>query len=117
MTTQPLRAVADDTTPTFDDDVRRLVDLQATMKALDAEVETIRARIRAHGPGVVGDLRVHVTPQRRFSPVLAAELLTAEQLVEITETSLSGAKAKQVLPPALYEQLLCEIGEPRVTVR
>lgn len=104
-------------TPTFDDDVLRLVDLQAAQKQIEEEVEEIRERIRAHGSGAVGDLKVTVTPQRRFSAQLAAEKLTAEQLASIAETILSGAKAKAVLPPIVYESLMYEIGKPRVSVR
>lgn len=114
-----LHLVTPETEPTFADDVRRLVDIQTLLKELDAEADRIKARIRAHGSGQVGDLKVSVTPQRRFSTVLAAEKLTAEQLVAITETTtcLSGTKAKQVLPPMVYESLLYEIGEPRVSIR
>lgn len=105
------------TAPTFDDDVRRLLDLQETSKLIDAELEEIRQRIRQHGSGQVGALKVSVTAQRRFSPVLAVEKLTPEQLAEIADTTLSGTKAKHVLPPALYEELLYEYGVPRVSVR
>ncbi len=102
---------------TFDEDVKRLIDLQATIKDLETELEQCRDRIRAHGSGQVGALKVSVTVQRRFSPVLAVEKLTPEQLAEIADTTLSGTKAKQVLPPAVYEQLLYEYGVPRVSVR
>ena len=103
--------------PTFDADVLRLVDIQAAIKDLEAELEQIRERIRAHGPGMVGDLRVSVTPQRRFSVHLAAEKLSAEQLAAIAETTLSGTRAKVVLPPAIYDQLLYEYGVARVSIR
>lgn len=102
---------------TFDEDVNRLLDLTETIKHLEVELEEVRNRIRAHGSGQVGALKVSVTVQRRFSPVLAVEKLTAEQLAEIADTTLSGTKAKSVLPPALYEQLLYEYGVPRVSVR
>lgn len=103
-------------TPTFDADVLRLVDIQALSKELDAEAEQIRERLRAHGSGTVGALRVHVTPQRRFSAQLAVETLTPEQIAQIAETSLSSTKAKQLLPPAVYDSLLYEFGKPRVSV-
>lgn len=104
-------------TPTFDDDVRRYVDLQAKIGDLTTELEAIRVRIRAHGSGQVGDLVVTVAAARRFSPVRAVDLLSPDELASITETTLSSAKAKQVLPPVIYEQLLYPYGEPRVTVR
>lgn len=105
------------TTPSFEDDVLRLLDVQTSMRALEEEQEQIRERIRQHGPGQVGDLKVSVSPQRRFSAQLAAEKLTPEQIGQIAETTLSSAKAKDVLPPIVYESLMYEIGKPRVTVR
>lgn len=106
------------TPPTFDDDVLRLIDLQATIKQLEDELDTIKSRIRAHGPGRVGQLQVRLIPQRRFSPVVAATVLSPEQIAAIAETTtvLSGSRAKQALPPDIYARCLYDIGEPRVTI-
>ena len=101
----------------FDADVRRLVQLQDTIKHLSDEADAIKARIREHGSGQVGELRVTVAPARRFSPQLAVEKLDADQLKEITETVISSTKAKAVLPPMVYESLMYAYGEPRVSVK
>ena len=101
----------------FDADVRRLVQLQDTIRHLSEEEDLIKARIREHGSGQVGELRVTVALARRFSAQLAAERLSADQLKEITEVVISPTKAKAVLPPMVYESLMYPYGEARVSVK
>lgn len=101
----------------FAADVRRLVEIQDAVKQLETEADAIKARIRQHGPGKVGDLTVNVSTARRFSPVKALEVLTPEQLASCTETTISTAKARQVLPPAVYEACMYPYGDARVVVR
>ena len=101
----------------FDADVKRLVQLQDAIKHLAEEADLIKARIREHGSGQVGDLKVTVAPARRFSAQLAAQTLTADELKQITEVVISPTKAKAVLPPMVYESLTYPYGEARVSVK
>ena len=101
----------------FDADVKRLVQLQDAIKHLTEEADLIKARIREHGSGQVGELRVTVALARRFSAQLAAETLDADELKQITEVVISPTKARAVLPPMVYESLMYPYGEPRVSVK
>lgn len=64
-------------------------------------------------PGV--GVRVQA-PARRFSADLAASTLDAGLIDAITVPTVSGAKAKQILPPALYEACCEANGDPTVRV-
>jgi hypothetical protein len=97
---------------------RRLVAIADAKAELDAEADQIKNELRSLGAGThaAGDYKVTVTTQRRFDASLAQQILD-----ETTYTSLCTAfdskKAKATLPPALYDTLMTESGEPRITVK
>ena len=102
------------------DDVERLADLQARIKDLTAEADSIKARLRddyRDTPGVhdLGAHKVTVTPTARFSEDQARAVLPAELVALCTVTALSGATFKQLVPPPLYAAC-CTPPEPRVAV-
>ncbi|GAA2178494.1 hypothetical protein GCM10009785_01270 [Brooklawnia cerclae] len=85
---------------------------------ITAEMEAIKAKWRVLAPGKYGP--VSVTPQKRFSSELALDWVTAnapQLLPAIQETVISRAKAKEILPPAVYASLSVAYGEPRVSVK
>ena len=99
--------------------VDEYLDLKHRAAVLDERMKQIIAALRSLGPGshTVGAHRVSVSQPRRFSAERAAELLPADQYALVVERTVSAARAKQVLAPALYELLQVETGEPRVTIR
>ena len=102
------------------DDVERLADLQSRIKDMTAEADSIKARLRddyRDDPGVhdLGAHKVTVTPTVRFSEDQARAVLPAELVALCTVPALSGAKVKQLVPPAMYVAC-CVAGEPRVAV-
>jgi len=104
----------------FDADVRRYVELEAAKADIQVELETIKERLRQRGEGkhtAPCGVRVTVSPNRRFNPQLAADIVPAELIPAIQTTSIDSKKAKAVLPPAMYEQAMAEVGEPRVVVK
>lgn len=104
----------------FDHDVKRYLELDELIKDLMGEQSAIKARIRGLGTGVHHapcGVDVSVTPQRRFNPDHAREVIPAAFLPLVEVTVVDGKKAKAALPPAIYEQCQVETGDPRVTFR
>ena len=102
------------------DDVERLADLQGRIKDMTAEADSIKARLRddyRDDPGVhdLGAHKVTVTATSRFSEDQARAVLPAELVDLCTVPALSGAKVKQLVPPAMYAAC-CTPTEPRVAV-
>lgn len=115
--------VTDTTTVELDDTLRavvsRLAALQEQRTALDAEDKRLKAEIRqrlsAGQKGTVGGQPVvSVAPNRRFQPAVASEVLPRDLLNLCKVTVVDSKAAKAVLPPALYEQCMAEVGEPVV---
>lgn len=70
---------------------------------------------RALGDYAEGNFKVSVQRNARFDPSLAKQVLSDEQFQEILVTKPDSAKAKDILPPALYRQTQKE-SAPKVTV-
>lgn len=94
----------------------------ARVLADKAELETrerdIKARIRAIVPGpdtyAAGDATLVVSPNRRFDPKLAERVLPAELLDLCRTSKVDAAAAREVLPPALYDQCMAQVGDYRI---
>jgi hypothetical protein len=101
--------------------VAEYLDLRDRKAAIDNRLEQITAELRSLGVGrhQAGGHTVTVSAQRRFNTEAAARILASnpDLLLACQETTISGSKAKQVLPPALYEMCQVEAGEPRVSIR
>lgn len=88
---------------------KRISEQEAALKA------TLRAAIQPGDTGLInGQPAVRVTATRRFSETLARQALPPELFAQCLVPKVDAAKAKQVLPPALYQQLSAEVGEPSV---
>lgn len=113
MTTQ-LQAVHDPA-----DDVTRLIDLQARIKQMNDEADTIKARLRELGDGTweIGNSKVTISPNRRFDVKTAQQVIPAPLLPLCMEQVVTSKRAKASLPPAIYSACMVEVGDPRVTVR
>ena len=98
----------------------RLTHIAEQRRPLDDEEAAIKERIKTIVPGpdryAAGTLTITVSPNRRFDPVLAETTLPADVLAACQVTRIDPAKAKQILPPALYDQCLVDTGY-RITVR
>lgn len=102
------------------DDVERLADLQGRIKEMSAEADSVKARLRddyRDDPGTkeIGDHKLSVTPTARFSEDTARAVLPPELLTLCTVPTLSGARVKQLVAPAMYAAC-CTTGEPRIAV-
>lgn len=98
------------------------LDLKERAAALDDRMKQIVAQLRddlGAGRHSAGEHTVTVTPQRRFNPDHARQILASnpELLAACQETVVSSSKAKQVLAPAMYELCMLESGDPRVSIR
>lgn len=98
------------------------LDLKERAAALDDRMKQIVAQLRddlGTGRHTAGEHTVTVTPQRRFNPDHARQILASnpELLTACQETVVSSSKAKQVLAPAMYELCMLESGDPRVSIR
>jgi hypothetical protein len=90
----------------------RYLDLAEQIEKLAAEQDTIKAldATTAHG------VKVTVYRTRRFDARLASTVVPAELLEQVTERVVDRAKAKALLPPALYEQCQSYAGRPTVRI-
>lgn len=107
------------TDPTqLDHDVKRYLELDALRADLQIEMDAIKARLREGGTQIAPcGVKVTVSVNRRFSADVAAQVIPEALLPLCQETVISSAKAKAALPPAIYEQAMVEVGEPRVIIR
>lgn len=98
------------------------LDLKERAAALDDRMKQIVAQLRddlGTGRHTAGEHTVTVTPQRRFNPDHAKEVLASnpDLLAACTEQVVTSSKAKQILAPAMYELCMVEAGDPRVSIR
>lgn len=116
MTTRahPVENITDQVTALTRD--YRQLDLQKVM--IEEQQAGIRTRIRDLldvGDRVDVDGRtVSVTANRRFDPKLAEKELPTELLAMCKVEKVDAALAKRVLPPALFETFMAEVGAPVV---
>ena len=102
-----------------EDDLRRYRELADEADRIGEEQESIKHRLRGLGEGR-HDLpsgRVTISRQRRFDAHRAELFLPADLYTSICETKPSPAIARRVLPPAVLDQLMSEIGEPVVRIQ
>lgn len=96
-------------------------DLEARRTHIVDRQDTIKTQLRellGVGKHAAGPLTVTVTPQRRFNPDLAREVLPASLLEAITLPTVSTAAAREILAPALYTACMTEVGcAPKVSIR
>lgn len=113
------------------DRARRAMDLRERIAALaeqisglseaKAKLELEVVELAGNAPGTVVDVAglplFSLVQSHRFSADRAAELFAAnpDLIAQISETSISSAKAKRVLPPAAYE--LCQVAGDKITVK
>lgn len=110
------------TTPTVEELAIEYLDLKDRAATIDDRIKQIVTQLRddlGTGQHPAGDHTVTVTPQRRFNPDHAKEVLASnpDLLAACTETVVTSSKAKQILAPAMYELCMVEAGDPRVSIR
>lgn len=100
--------------------VRRLHVLAAQIAELTIEADGLKAQLRQQLSAGTYDLdgvpAVRISPQRRFDPALAEQVLPGNLLELCIVRRVDGATAKRVLPPAAYQSCQSESGEPRVVL-
>lgn len=103
----------------LDADVKRYLELDERRKDIEAEQAVIKARIRGLGVGhhdAPCGVGVNISPNRRFDPKQAEQVLPPELLALCRATVVDSRKAKSALPPALYDTCMREVGDPRVVI-
>lgn len=93
--------------------------LNAQAEEIDGEVRALKAvlrqRLAVGQAGVVnGQKVVTLSPNRRFDPELARQVVPSDLIPSISSTSIDSKLAKALLPPALYEAAMREVGDPVV---
>jgi hypothetical protein len=88
---------------------------------MNDELEQIKARFRelvAVGEDAqAAGLTIAIQPNRRFDPATAQMVLPPELLKLCEATAIDSKKAKQVLPPAVYQQCMKDAGKAKVVIR
>lgn len=96
----------------------RLRELTTRIRELTDEAEQLKQQLRDHlGAGeyrVAGKPMFTITPQRRFDPARAEQLLTAEQLQACQKTILDRDAVQKTVAPDLYSAMQVEQGKPVV---
>lgn len=99
--------------------VAQLAAITEQIKELTEEADKLKGFLRGDlEPGaytVDGRPALSITPTRRFDPTLAVTVVPNELLRLITVETIDGKRAKQILPPALYER--CQKESPTATVK
>lgn len=103
------------------DYVKRYLELQSVIDDCKAEQEVIKADCRQLGLGkhTTGAGPVVVSPNRRWDAATAEQVLreiNPDLIPACSETVLTSAKAKQVLPPAVYEQCMKASDNYKVSI-
>ena len=109
-------------TPTLSDRLAplaaRLADTLAHKAELEQTEKDIKAQIRALVPGPdtydAGGVTLAISTNRRFDPTVAERVLPVELLDLCRVAKVDSAAAREVLPPALYEACMSEVGDYRV---
>ncbi len=102
----------------LDELVKRYADVASHIATLNAELDAIKDELRAVGTTTAPcGMSVSVSVNRRFNADRAAEVLPASLLAAVTRPQIDTTLAKAQLPPALYEQCMVEVGQPRVAVK
>lgn len=99
---------------------KRYLELDAKRSELAGECERIKLQLRASldlGTHTAPTgVKVIVSPNRRFDPKLAEQVIPLELLSLVQSTGVDSKKAKAELPPKLYEACMKEAGEPKVSI-
>jgi hypothetical protein len=99
---------------------RRWLELEAACRQMAEEQAGIKARLRyaldvgAHD--TVSGAKVTVSLNRRFDAETAEQVIPAELRPIVEVTVIDAKKAKEFLPPKLYEACRVVFGDPRVTI-
>lgn len=98
----------------------RLAELDAQAAEINAERDTLKARLREllpTGRTQCGDIGVTITPTRRFDPATALTVLTPEEAQACTAIVIDSAKARQTLSADRYALCQKEMGVPAVRLK
>lgn len=104
----------------LDADVKRYLELDALKADIETEQGIIKERLRDLGNGAhvaPCGVSVSVSPNRRFNADKAADVVPPVLLEQIQSLSIDTKKAKALLPPAVYDLCMVEVGQARVSLR
>lgn len=111
-----------DTPTTVDDLVARYAELERRRHSIVEEQDFIKGQLRKEfevGKHELATGTVTLSPNRRFDPKVAEQVLTQinPALIQACSvTKLDAAAAKKVLPPAVYESCMKESPDPKVVI-
>lgn len=117
LDTQPLVELDTDTAAV----ITQLHRLAAAAEEIDGEIRALKAILRerltvGQAGTVRGEKVVTLSPNRRFDPALALQLVPSDILPSISSTSIDSKLARAVLPPALMDACMREVGELKVVL-
>jgi hypothetical protein len=97
----------------------RLAEVTAARKQLEDEEKFLRQRLATllpHGTTRAGSRSIQIRPNRRFDHETAMRVLTVIEVDMCSVTTVSAARAREVLPPERYAACQAEAGDPVVRV-
>lgn len=98
-----------------------LATVQDRIKEMTERADTLKAQLRDLTQGTpdsyaAGALTVTISLNRRFNPQLAERILPDDVLALCRVSKVDSAAAREVLPPALYEQCMAPVGDVKVAL-
>lgn len=100
---------------------KRYLELGARIEEYERERAAIKTRVRRLGAGThpIGEGKATISPQKRFSPQLAEQVLTRinpELIPACSKTVIASDLVKQFYGDLVYEQCQQTSGEDRVVI-
>lgn len=103
---------------------KEYLEVDAKRQEYAERCEGIKAKLRTELAigryDTASGVKVAIVPQRRFNEEQARTVLTDHGLGELLPLCMKevvdSAKAKQVLPGAVYDLCMREVGDPRVSI-
>jgi hypothetical protein len=101
---------------------KRYLELAARADEIAMEMQVIKDRLKRNivGKHAVGDGYVHVTPQKRFDPDLAANVLrdiNPDLVATCSIAKVDSGLVKRVVGEDVYERCQKTLPEPKVVVK
>jgi hypothetical protein len=99
--------------------VKEYVQLQDQRNSIDERLDGIKAELRKLEPGTheIAGIKVNIIPNRRIDPKLVAAKYPIVAHPMLYKAAPDIAALRRHLSPIAVDELMTEVGQPKVTVQ
>lgn len=99
--------------------VKEYVRLAEQREHINQQMDAIKAELRGLGTGSheIAGVKVSISPNRRIDPKLVEQEFPVAKHPELYKATPDTAALRKHLAPIRVEQLMTEIGEPKVSIK